>query len=185
MNTFVAALLRLKQQAGVSTDKEAAALLGMGEKALNARKARNSFPDDKVWALAQRRPDLGIDPAYVISGRPSQLQQAANQVIASELALATALQAGTGGTQAQRLKKAAALVEAMHAPLSADEQLLLDAYRELKPGGRKALLSLLLSGEQVLKSAVHQHNTGAGSTQVAQARGNVTVKNGGDKNRRN
>lgn len=184
MKAFVAALLRLKQQAGVSTDKEVAALLDMKETALNARKARDAFPEDKVWALAQRRPDLVIDPGYVITGRSSELQRAANQVIAAELALATATQQGKPGTPAQRLKKAAAIVEALHTPLSADEQLLLDAYRDLSPAGRKAMLAIAVSGDVAVKAANHQRNTGAGSIQVGTTTGNVSVKNGGINKRR-
>lgn len=68
MRSFDRVLLRLKEQLGVQTDKEAAELLGMQEKAFNARKRRDAFPDDKVLALAQRRPELGIDALYVITG---------------------------------------------------------------------------------------------------------------------
>lgn len=66
--SFGAALLRLKSALGLHTDKEVAELLGMGEKAFNARKARNSFPADKVFALQSRRPDLRLDADFVING---------------------------------------------------------------------------------------------------------------------
>ena len=68
---FSAALLRLKQQLGVQTDKEAAELLGMSQKGFNSRKVRGSFPEDKLFALVARRPDLQIDASYVLTGQRS------------------------------------------------------------------------------------------------------------------
>lgn len=68
MIEFEQALLRLKSQVGIATDKEMAELLGLGEKALNARKRRGSFPTDKLRALAQQRPDLNIDVEHVLYG---------------------------------------------------------------------------------------------------------------------
>lgn len=66
---FGGALLRLKQVLGVHSDKEVAEALGMKPTALNSRKARNSFPEDKLLALIARRPELGIDADYVMTGR--------------------------------------------------------------------------------------------------------------------
>ena len=66
--TFKSVLLRLKEQAGLEEDKQVAELLGLSDKAFNARKSRSSFPEDKLFALVQRRPDLKIDPLYVLSG---------------------------------------------------------------------------------------------------------------------
>lgn len=71
-SAFVEALVRLKQHLGVSTDREVAGLLGLTEKAFNARKARNAFPEDKLFALATRQPELGLDPAYVLTGKQKQ-----------------------------------------------------------------------------------------------------------------
>lgn len=83
MSEFEQALLRLKSQINVTTDKEAAELLGMGEKALNARKRRGAFPVDKLRALAQQRPDLGIDVEYVLHGSmPARRAAAAAAVTA-------------------------------------------------------------------------------------------------------
>lgn len=68
MPEFEQALLRLKEQLGISTDKAVGELLGLQEKAFNARKRRKSFPEKELRALAQRRPDLGVDVDYVLSG---------------------------------------------------------------------------------------------------------------------
>ena len=48
MSDFDRMLLRLKERLGVSSDKAVAEMLGIGEKALNARKRRDSFPIDKL-----------------------------------------------------------------------------------------------------------------------------------------
>lgn len=71
-STFEESLARLKQQLGVATDREVAALLGLTEKAFNARKARGAFPEDKLYALAARQPELGLDPDHVLSGTNKQ-----------------------------------------------------------------------------------------------------------------
>lgn len=62
-------LLRLKAQLGVSSDKALADLLGIGEKALNARKKRGKSLKDKVLELVANRPDLRIDADYVLHGK--------------------------------------------------------------------------------------------------------------------
>jgi hypothetical protein len=63
--SFEAALLRLKGALLLQTDKEVAAALGMDPSAFNKRKARGSFPESEVRALAER--EL-FDAEYVISG---------------------------------------------------------------------------------------------------------------------
>lgn len=68
---FGGRLLRLKSELGVQSDKEVAAFLGLSDKAFSARKKRDVFPDDDVYALAAKRPDLSIDVDYVLTGRPS------------------------------------------------------------------------------------------------------------------
>ena len=74
MGNFQAALLRLKEHLGLETDKEVAELLGMTVKAFTARKARDSFPEEKLRALAQRRPDLPIDVDYVLTGETVRMR---------------------------------------------------------------------------------------------------------------
>lgn len=63
-------LERLKQTLGVSKDKEVAEFLSMSPAALSARLARNSFPVKDLRALAQQRPELGIDVDYVLGVSP-------------------------------------------------------------------------------------------------------------------
>lgn len=70
---FDEALARLKQAVGVFTDREVATALGLGEKAFNARKKRGSFPIDKVYALAARKPALGLDAHWVITGESAPI----------------------------------------------------------------------------------------------------------------
>lgn len=68
MKIFDAALLRLKGQIGATEDQAVAALLGLSKASFSDRKRRDSFPVDKLRALAQQRPDLNIDVDYVITG---------------------------------------------------------------------------------------------------------------------
>ena len=68
MDFFDEAALRLKQQLRVTEDKQAAEALGMTGNAWTMRKRRNSFPTKELRALAQQRPELGIDVEYVLTG---------------------------------------------------------------------------------------------------------------------
>lgn len=68
MKKFDSQLLRLKTQLGISDDQGVAELLGMSKAAFSDRKKRDSFPEDKLRALVSRRPDLRIDPDFVIRG---------------------------------------------------------------------------------------------------------------------
>lgn len=68
MDSFERVLLRFKEQVGLQTDKEVAALLGLSATAFGDRKKRNAFPEDKLRALAQQRPELNIDVLYVLTG---------------------------------------------------------------------------------------------------------------------
>lgn len=77
MNSFEQALLRLKQQVGVQTDKDVAEMLGMTTTAFNARKKRDAFPEDKLLAMVARRPDLVVDPQYVLTGMTAKERFAA------------------------------------------------------------------------------------------------------------
>lgn len=74
MKNFEISLLRLKEQLGVPSDKEVAEQLGMSDKALNARKRRDSFPIKEVFALAAQRPELGIDPDYIVTGTSKRME---------------------------------------------------------------------------------------------------------------
>lgn len=79
MSEFEKGLLRLKEQLGVPTDKEAADLLGLSDKALNARKRRDSFPIKEVFALAARRPELGLDPDLIVTGTSHKMETAGSR----------------------------------------------------------------------------------------------------------
>ena len=50
-------------------------MLGLGEKALNARKRRGVFPVDKLKALAADRPELKLDVKYVLTGVSDALER--------------------------------------------------------------------------------------------------------------
>lgn len=76
MSDFEKGLLRLKEQLGVATDKEAADFLGLSDKALNARKRRDSFPTKEVFALAAQRPELGLDPDWIVTGSSNKTETA-------------------------------------------------------------------------------------------------------------
>jgi len=76
MKIFDACLLRLKQAARVTSDQDVAELLGMTKASLSERKRRDSFPADKLRALAQQRPELGIDVGYVLTGVSSAASNA-------------------------------------------------------------------------------------------------------------
>ena len=85
MNFFEEAALRLKQQLGVSQDKEVASHLGLSPRAWAGRKQSNSFPEKELRALAQQRPDLGLDVEYVLTGE--LLTQREREHLASARAL--------------------------------------------------------------------------------------------------
>lgn len=68
MNFFDEASLRLKQQLKVTEDKQVAEALGMTGNAWTMRKRRGSFPEKELRALAQQRPELGLDVEYVLTG---------------------------------------------------------------------------------------------------------------------
>ena len=68
MNFFDEAALRLKQQLKVTENKQVAEALGMTGNAWTMRKRRDAFPEMELRALAQQRPELGIDVDYVLTG---------------------------------------------------------------------------------------------------------------------
>ncbi len=130
MNFCEQALLRLKNQLRVATDKEVAELLGLGEKALNARKKRDSFPEDKLFAFAAKHPELQIDTAYVLTGTPAAAH-AAMANIRSAADVATRL--GGGG---ERLAAVHAAITAQQVTLDAVHQAVLDAVDLLSLEGK-------------------------------------------------
>lgn len=95
--SFERATLRLKELVGVQTDKDLAELLEMDVSAFNKRKARGSFPDERLRALAQRRPELGIDVEYVLTG--GRLTQRERDHLESARALTLGLPMDEGDRQ--------------------------------------------------------------------------------------
>lgn len=81
---FVGQINRLKSALGLSKDKEVAEALGLSDKALNARKARRSFPEREVVELAKTHPELQIDVNYVLTGKRSQAHVMAKLSTAGE-----------------------------------------------------------------------------------------------------
>lgn len=68
MKKFDEQLLRLKAELKETEDQAIAAHLGLTKAAFSDRKRRDAFPEDKLRALAQLRPDLNIDVDYVLTG---------------------------------------------------------------------------------------------------------------------
>lgn len=68
MDDFESRLTRLKQATGLFEDQEIAAALGMSKAAFADRKKRDSFPEDKLFSLSAKRPDLGLDVDYILTG---------------------------------------------------------------------------------------------------------------------
>lgn len=65
---FLLAVNRLKEALAVDKDQQVAEVLGLSAAAFSDRKRRGAFPTDKLFALVAKRPDLGIDVGYVLSG---------------------------------------------------------------------------------------------------------------------
>lgn len=79
MNIFQEATLRLKQQLKVTEDQEAAVILGLTKHAWMGRKKRDSFPAKEVFALAAQRPELELDPDWIVTGVSTKVQTAGNR----------------------------------------------------------------------------------------------------------
>ncbi len=67
MHYFDQATLRLKQEAGMTQDKQVARLLGLSARAWAGRKQTGAFPEKELRALVQ---ELGIDVDWVLTGAP-------------------------------------------------------------------------------------------------------------------
>lgn len=131
MKQFDQQLMRLKSMLGVTGDQDVAALLDMSKAAFSDRKKRDSFPEEKLRALAQRRPDLPIDVEYVLRGETARMRYERDH-------------------PGQPASIAEVTAYAMREALTAEEQLLLEAYRGLTTSARKSLLADLLTGGEKL-----------------------------------
>lgn len=75
MRAFDSQLLRLKQALGTPDDQDVARMLGMTKAAFSARKTRGAFPEDKLKALANDKPELRLDVKYVLTGVSDALER--------------------------------------------------------------------------------------------------------------
>lgn len=158
MNFFESCLLRLKQTAKVTTDQEVAQMLGITKAALSDRKRRDSFPEDKLRALAHQRPEMGIDVDYVL----------------------------TGTTEAESLRQRDALHEAGGIPkaqrdANRAEVELLTHYRACPTDVREALRKVISYCASSTPAAattggVRQHSSGDNNIQIGSAGGGVRIK---------
>lgn len=146
MENFDQQLLRLKQALGVTSDQDVAAALGLTKAAFSDRKKRGAFPEEKLYALAAKRPELHLDVLHVLVG---DKKDAVVRLTIAELEAALAFGADRGGTIAEQLDRAGALVEQMRKPLPDDEQQLLNSYRRCSFEAKADLIqraALLSSG---------------------------------------
>lgn len=74
MYFFNDSVLRLKQQLKIQSDKEAAEALGLSPAAFNNRKKRGNFPAKEVFALAAQRPELCLDPDWIVTGSSKKME---------------------------------------------------------------------------------------------------------------
>ncbi len=186
MKNFDAQLLRLKQALGVSSDQEVAAALGLTKAAFSDRKRRDAFPEEKLYALAAKRPDLHLDVLYVLVG---DKKDAVLKLTIAELEAASAFDEDRSGSVAERPKRAAQVVESLHAPLPEDEQVLLDSYRRCGAQARQHLIqtaALLAAGmppapapapRASAKGGGGQSVVGDNAIQIGSVAGKARVKN--------
>lgn len=104
MNLFSDCLDRLKPFLRVSKDQEVAAALGLSKTAFSERKKRGSFPDRELRALAQQRPELGIDVDYVLTGITTEAHA---RLDAKQARIERAVDAGMGMDEIRRMEAAA------------------------------------------------------------------------------
>lgn len=170
MENFDQQLLRLKQVLGVTSDQEVATALGLSKAAFSDRKKRGAFPEEKLYALAAKRPELRLDVLGVLVG---EKKDAVVKLTLAQLEAALTFGADKGGTVIDQLQRAHALTEQMNKPLADDEQVLLDSYRRCSQEARAqliqtaALLSAGLTGavppsaEKVAAKRTQTHRKGA------------------------
>lgn len=170
MKNFDEQLLRLKQAVKLTADQDVAALLGMSKEAFHQRKKRDAFPEDKLFALATKRPDLNLDVLGILAG---DKKHAAIKLTVAELEAALEFDNDKSGTIAERFGRAAAVVEMKHAPLPTDEQMWLDCYREWSSEVKKRELKRAMG---VPSSGINHEaiSPGGAGTQTASS-GSVNV----------
>lgn len=184
-SVFDQQLLRLKSALGVTADQEVAEALGLSKAALSDRKRRGAFPEDKLWALAQRRPELQINPFWVLSGQAEEVLQATARVVTAQMRTVLTMQADRWKDLPveEQLTRAMEVVEA--ATLDEDERELVLLYRGMKPAEKKRLIAELKradaddpSQRQKARNdvAMRLHASGHGVVQVGHVGGSVRIK---------
>ena len=184
-SVFDQQLLRLKSALGVTADQQVAEALGLSKAALSDRKKRGAFPEDKLWALAQRRPELQLNPFWVLSGQSDEVMRATAGVLTAQIRTVLTMQADRWKDLpvAEQLTRAMEVVEA--ASLEEDERELVLLFRGMKPAARKRLLIELkqadsgeLSQQQKARNEVGMrlHASGNGVVQVGHVGGSVRIK---------
>lgn len=183
MENFEQQLLRLKQVLKVTSDQDVAAALGLSKAAFSDRKRRGAFPEERLFALATKRPDLHLDVLYVLAG---DRKDAAMRLTFAELEAALVLGADKGGTPAEQFSRAAAMVEEMHRQLPDDERVLLESYRRCTQEAKAQLIqtaALLSAGlptaspKTPRKPGVSQKAVGDNAIQIGGVTGKAKIKN--------
>lgn len=190
MNFFEEATLRLKQQLQLTQDKDVAAVLGMSARAWAGRKKNLSFPVTELYALVAQRPDLGIDPVYVMKGHTAQTEA---ELVKLQAASQVAQRTGLTGADAVRVQEGT--YAALRGDgLSSDERVLVTSYRACDEPGRQHLIqaaALLAAGVHKplektattsVKGGVHVGGSvGSGAVLIGKTKGALNV--GGKKGR--
>lgn len=181
MNFFEEATLRLKQQLHLTQDKEVAALLGLSPRAWAGRKKNASFPLTELYALIAQRPDLGVDPVYVLKGHSAHTEA---ELVKLRAATGAAANMGLTGSQAVRAQEA--IYQALSADqLAPDERVLIASYRACNDQARQNLIqtaALFAAGgvpavatSKVKNSVQVGGGVGAGAVLVGSTKGAVDV----------
>ena len=156
MDLFSDVMARLKHQLRVSKDQEVAMFLGISKTAFSERKKRNSFPERELLALAEARPELGIDTYYVLTGvDKATLKRREQDAIGNALARAELRRQITSKppepdvteeesfAQRAALHAAGGLSPVNVAASGPSEDRLLDYYRRCSPADQALGLQLL------------------------------------------
>ena len=146
-------LSRLKKVLEVREDQEAATALGMTKAAFSARKTRGSFPEKELRALAQQRPELGIDVEYVLTG--GRLTQRERDHLESARALTLGLPMDEGDRQRllAQLEDGFVLLATQNAARQHDYMRLLESLNSCTD---ESLRLVLLVAEQCRLADLHR-----------------------------
>lgn len=116
MDFFPEVLTRLKHALRVSKDQEVAQALELSKTAFSERKKRGAFPEKELRALAAKRPELGLDMNYILTGIEGSAQALLD---AKQARIARVVDAGMSFEEVRAMEKASdpASIEAITALL--------------------------------------------------------------------